>query len=136
MVSDFSRIITLLRKEKGVTQKQAAEDLVQVARANDFTLFEFFLTDLAGHSRSYETACKTLSMLDEFIDVVAALCQATNMLLILTSDHGNLENLENRSHTFNPVPFIAIGPGSDDLRRNITNLVEVTPQILRILNRA
>ena len=27
MVSDFSRIITLLRKEKGVTQKQAAEDL-------------------------------------------------------------------------------------------------------------
>ncbi len=27
MASDFSRIITLLRKEKGVTQKQAAEDL-------------------------------------------------------------------------------------------------------------
>ena len=27
MMSDFSRIITLLRKEKGVTQKQAASDL-------------------------------------------------------------------------------------------------------------
>ncbi len=27
MISDFNRIITLLRKEKGVTQKQAAEDL-------------------------------------------------------------------------------------------------------------
>ena len=27
MSSDFSRIITLLRKEKGVTQRKAAEDL-------------------------------------------------------------------------------------------------------------
>ncbi len=27
MINDFNRIITLLRKEKGVTQKQAAEDL-------------------------------------------------------------------------------------------------------------
>ena len=27
MTTDFNRIITLLRKEKGVTQKQAAEEL-------------------------------------------------------------------------------------------------------------
>ncbi len=27
MTSDFSRVITLLRKERGITQKQAAADL-------------------------------------------------------------------------------------------------------------
>lgn len=124
-------------REKGhdvplIKPQQAAEDLIQVARANDFTLFEFFLTDLAGHSRSYETACNTLKMLDEFIDVVAALCQATNMLLIITSDHGNIEDMSTRSHTFNQVPLLAVGPKADQILTNTTTLLQITPRLLRL----
>ena len=35
-----------------ITPQEAAEHLIQIALAHDFTLFEFFLTDLAGHSRN------------------------------------------------------------------------------------
>ena len=111
---------------------QAAEHLIQVARANDFTLFEFFLTDLAGHSRSYETACKTLSMLDKFIEVTEALCKATNMLLIITSDHGNIEDMGTKGHTRNPVPLLAVGPNAEKITTNTTSLIQVTPRILRV----
>ncbi len=111
---------------------QAAEHLIQVARASDFTLFEFFLTDLAGHSRSYDTACETLKMLDQFIEATAALCKATNMLMILTSDHGNIEDMGTRGHTRNPVPLLAIGPKAELITTNTTSLVQVMPRILRI----
>ncbi len=111
---------------------QAAEHLIQVARANDFTLFEFFLTDLAGHSRSYETACQTLSMLDEFIAATAALCKATNMLLVITSDHGNIEDMGTKCHTRNPVPLLAVGPQAEKITTNTSSLMQVTPRILRL----
>jgi phosphopentomutase len=111
---------------------EAAEHLIQVARANDFTLFEFFLTDLAGHSRSYETASETLIMLDKFLEVVTALCKATNMLLIITSDHGNIEDMGTRGHTRNPVPLLAVGPKAEKITTNTTSLIQVTPRILRL----
>jgi 2,3-bisphosphoglycerate-independent phosphoglycerate mutase len=115
-----------------VKPHQAAEHLIQVARANDFTLFEFFLTDLAGHSRNYQAACETLSMLDQFIEIVQALCKATNMLLIITSDHGNIENMGTKSHTRNPVPLVATGPGAEIITTNAYNLTQITPRILRV----
>lgn len=111
---------------------QAAEHLIQVARANDFTLFEFFLTDLAGHSRNYETACNTLKMLDEFVESITALCKATNMLLVITSDHGNIEDMGTKSHTRNPVPLLAVGPKAEKITTNTTCLTQVTPRILRV----
>ncbi len=111
---------------------QAAEHLIQVARANDFTLFEFFLTDLAGHSRNYQAACETLIMLDQFIEIVQALCKATNMLLIITSDHGNIEDMGTKSHTRNPVPLVAAGPGAEIITTNASNLTQITPRILRV----
>lgn len=124
-------------REKGhdvplVEPHQAAEHLIQVARANDFTLFEFFLTDLAGHSRSYEQACETLAMLDKFIDVTVALCKATNMLLVITSDHGNIEDMSTKGHTRNPVPLLAVGPKAEKITTNTTSLLQVTPRILRV----
>jgi len=115
-----------------VTPHQASEHLIQVDRANNFTLFEFFLTDLAGHSQSYETACETLSMLDSFIETTVALCKATNMLLIITSDHGNIEDMSTKSHTRNPVPLLAVGPMAEKITTNTTSLTQVTPRILRL----
>ena len=116
-----------------VRPAQAAEHLVDVARSYDFTLFEFFQTDLAGHSRDYEHACNVLRMLDEFLDTVYELCRTTNMLLILTSDHGNIEAIGVRGHTRNPVPFVACGPGAEALQTHMTSLVDITPGITRTM---
>ena len=134
----FHDITRLSLHEKGhtiqvITPQQAAEHLIQVARANDFTLFEFFQTDLAGHSCNYDHACETLKTLDLFLDSVVKLCKTTGMLLILTSDHGNIEDMGTRGHTRNPVPLIAIGPGEDDIKGNATSLVDITPRVTRLM---
>ena len=116
-----------------VTPQQAAEHLIQVARANDFTLFEFFQTDLAGHSCNYDHACETLKTLDVFLDAVVKLSRTTGMLLILTSDHGNIEDMGTRGHTRNQVPLIAVGPGAEEIKANAASLMDITPRITRLM---
>lgn len=118
---------------KVIAPQQAAEHLLQVAQANDFTLFEFFLTDLAGHSCNYDHACETLKMLDQFLDAVVTLCRTAGILLILTSDHGNIEDMGTRGHTRNPVPLIAVGPGAEAIKANATSLTDITPRITRLM---
>ena len=114
----------------------AAEHLVQIALGYDYTLFEFFESDRAGHSGDLEQARRVLGKLDVFLGALAALILEMGMLMVLTSDHGNIEAMNLRSHTFNPVPLVVVGEGGDALKHNVSNLVEVTPQILRVLNQA
>jgi bisphosphoglycerate-independent phosphoglycerate mutase (AlkP superfamily) len=50
--------------------------------------------------------------------------------LILTSDHGNLEEFHLRGHTRNPVPFLAWGKHGEFLRAKVKSLSDVAPAIL------
>ena len=125
-------------QEKGyavptVTPQQAAEHLVEVALAHDFTLFEFFQSDLVGHSCNYDNACETLKTLDAFLDTVTKLCKTTGVLLILTSDHGNIEDMGSRGHTRNLVPLVAAGPGAEEFKANATSLTDIAPRIARLM---
>ena len=49
--------------------------------------------------------------------------------LLITSDHGNLEDGTHRAHTLNPVPLVAWGNKSNELRENIHSLTDVAPAI-------
>jgi len=55
-------------------------------------------------------------------------------LILITSDHGNLEDLSTRRHTANPVPALIIG--SSELRssfsKNLADLTDVAPAIENI----
>lgn len=88
-----------------ITPEEAAEHLIDVANDHDFTLFEFFQTDRAGHSGDKELVFQCLEKLDRFF---AALLHFRG-LLVVTSDHGNIEDLSTRSHTKNPVPLFFQG---------------------------
>jgi 2,3-bisphosphoglycerate-independent phosphoglycerate mutase len=52
--------------------------------------------------------------------------------LILTSDHGNLEEFHTRGHSRNPVPLLAWGRHGEFLRAKIKSLSDVTPALLRL----
>ena len=134
----FHDITRATMRERGytgplVTPQAAAEHLIQVALAYDFTLFEFFLTDLAGHARDPRLATETLSMLDAFLATVCAMAAERQILLVLTSDHGNIENMDVHAHTLNPVPLAAVGPGADIMQAGATSLMDVAPRILKLL---
>jgi hypothetical protein len=132
---DITRESLLAKGYSGpvITPAKAAEHLIQLAITHDFTLFEFFHSDLAGHSMNIEEAVACLQTLDAFIGPLAAMARQANLQFILTSDHGNIEDMSVNSHTTNPVPFVVLGPGADAFLDTVHGLTDVTPGILRTM---
>lgn len=114
-----------------ISDSEAGERLALLSRQHAFLLFEYYLTDKAGHSRSAEQAELALMSLDRFLGaLIPALPDDT--LLILTSDHGNIEDLSAKTHTLNPVPLVALGPGAASFH-NVIDLTDVTPAVVDVL---
>ncbi len=90
--------------------EEAAQILVDTSLEYDFTLFEYFLSDVAGHLADRQQSEKIVRTLDEFIGGVLNKISTEDTLLIITSDHGNLEDSTHRGHTLNPVPALLSGP--------------------------
>ncbi len=116
-----------------ISPEDAAADLVRIAEKNAFTLFEFFQTDRAGHACDMDMAKRVLTKLDRFVSSVLELAVNRDLLVILTSDHGNIEDLSVRTHTKNPVPFMAVGPGEALIRQQVCGLDDITPALFRYL---
>jgi hypothetical protein len=109
--------------------EEAAAALIRVAAGHHLTLYESFLPDLAGHGRL--EAGWVLERLDEFLGALLG-SLPTGLSLVLSSDHGNMEDSASRRHTHNPVPLLVAGPKAPAFRdaRSITDL---TPAILGAL---
>lgn len=118
-----------------VTPAEAGRRLAALAREHDFTLFEHFLTDMAGHAQDMAMAVGLLEQLDEFIGSVAAHVDFDDTLLFVVSDHGNVEDLSVKTHTFNPVPALLVGAGKDELAPRLQSLTDVTPAVVDYLVR-
>lgn len=112
-----------------IDEAEAGERLHRLSRSHPFTLFEYFFTDKAGHSRSFDRAGSVLQALDRFFDRLIHCLDPTEDLLLVTSDHGNLEDLSTKSHTRNPVPLIAYGRGAPEFA-SVADLTDVTPAIV------
>lgn len=118
-----------------IPPQRAAEHLFKIARANDFTLYEFFQTDVSGHSMDYARACEVLRLYDRFLSSLVRYTEAAGISLVMTADHGNIEAIGERGHTLNPVPFITYGPAEGFLRDKVNSLVDVTPAILEAFDK-
>lgn len=118
-----------------LTAAQAGERLAALAGEVDFSFFEYWLSDYAGHGQDMAEACQLLETFDQVLEGLAAHWDFRDGLILLTSDHGNMEDLSTRRHTTNPVPGLLIGAPA--LRREfssgLTDLIGVTPAILRLL---
>jgi 2,3-bisphosphoglycerate-independent phosphoglycerate mutase len=117
-----------------ISPTDAAEHLVAIVLEHDFTMFEYFQTDRAGHSGDSERVKRILSIFDGFLAALLEPAERGDFLLLLTSDHGNIEDMGTGNHTMNPVPFIAVGPGADFFKGRIKSLVDVTPVLIEWLD--
>lgn len=115
------------------SEEEAAINLADLTYQNAFTAFEYFHTDKAGHARSWEEAEKCLWSLSSFLTSLVEETLTRGLTLVLTSDHGNLENLDIKTHTENPVPFVAIGKQATAFS-NVRSLVDVVPGVLTALS--
>lgn len=101
--------------------------------AADFTLFEHFAADEAAHHRDEAGVTHALRTFDAFARAVIA-TRPDDVQVLVTSDHGNAEDLSTRSHTLARVPLLAFGgtrlPGLEnvaDVGRHVLALLGVEP---------
>jgi len=113
--------------------EDAAEILTNLSQRHRFTLYEHFITDKIGHDQNYEWAAKHLPRLAEFIRETLNLIDLDKTTFILTSDHGNIENLSIRNHTLNKVPTIVWGRKKQEFAERISDLTDITPAIIDLL---
>ena len=115
------------------TPQQAGEILANVAMKYDFCLYEYFKTDHAGHSQDMKRARNEIAKLETFISTLLSNIDLDNTLVIVTSDHGNIEDLSVRTHTRNMVPAFLWGKYVEHYRKRLTSVTDVVPLILDAL---
>lgn len=124
----FAEIPLLEPSQAGITLARLAQEL-------DFAMFEYWLSDYAGHGQNMEQACQLLETFDQVLEGLLNNWNDEHGLILITSDHGNLEDLSTRHHTRNPVPALIIGDPEDRrlFTKNLHDLTGISPAILRYL---
>ncbi|MFN8386774.1 MAG: sulfatase-like hydrolase/transferase [Anaerolineales bacterium] len=120
---------------------EAGKKLISLAMDYDFSFFEYWASDYAGHKQQMDTAVR---LMEEFDGVVGGMMEKLKdeggrmkdeMLVLVTSDHGNMEDLSTRKHTDAHVPLIVLGDKSarEGFMRGLTDLTHVASAIWRMV---
>lgn len=114
-----------------VDARTRGADLVRIAQDYELVIFEYFLSDKAGHSQDFDAAQFVIESLESFIQ---GICEAMSVddTLIISSDHGNLEDLSTKTHTHHRVPLLVYGRLKNDFERNIHYLYDIPRRLYEI----
>ena len=114
---------------------EAGKKLAQRSRNYTLSWFDYWLSDYAGHRGTKDQAISILETLDSVLGGLLMEWDEAEDLIILTSDHGNLEDLSARGHTFNPVPALLIGPSvlRNRFAEGLTDLTSFYRGVLEVL---
>lgn len=104
-----------------ISPAQAGSRMTELARRNQFSLFEYWLSDVAGHNQNMDQGMSVLKTIDEMFAGLLETWDDADGLVLMVSDHGNLEDLSTRRHTYNPVPLLLLG--SHILRQQFIDLM-------------
>ncbi len=115
-----------------ISVEEAADRLLEQSGNYDLLLYEYYLTDKAGHSQEMKKATEFLQTYDRFLWHLIQ-NRPKEVTIVLSSDHGNVEDLSTNTHTLNPVPLLAYGPGAHHFSE-AESIMDVTPGILEIFN--
>ncbi|HEX8458928.1 MAG TPA: hypothetical protein VF656_16660 [Pyrinomonadaceae bacterium] len=115
------------------TPMEAADALAALVSAHRFTLYEYFITDRVGHAQDMDAALRVIANLARFVRAVLERVDLSDTTVILTSDHGNVEDLSLRNHTRNLVPTLAWGACRATVQRRVRTLADITPAIIETL---
>jgi len=118
------------------SEHEAATVLARIVSENRFTLYEYFITDKVGHAQDMPLAKSVLTSLALFIRELLTRLDLNRTTVILTSDHGNIEDLSLRNHTLHDVPTIVWGNQRAAIAARIKTLADITPAIVALLTTA
>ncbi len=116
-------------------------DAARLADTYDVIVLNFANGDMVGHTGVFAAAVKAIEAVDECLGKVVAAVLARDGTVLITSDHGNAEEMLDRktgevatAHTTNPVEFVLVAndaPGKKLLPHG--KLSDIAPTVLKLL---
>jgi len=116
-----------------LTLHEAGQQIAKIAQMHHFSFFEHWPSDRSGHRGPLADAVAHLEMIDGALGGLFDAWDDENGLLIMTSDHGNIEEKDHRQHTRNPVPTILMGRNHAELAQQITDLSDIAGVVRHVL---
>jgi 2,3-bisphosphoglycerate-independent phosphoglycerate mutase len=126
-----------------MSARQVTEALVKQLREQDIGLViaNYANADMVGHTGNFEAAVRACEVIDECLGKVVDAAMSKKGRLIITADHGNIEQLidydtglPHTAHTTNRVPVILVDDEHKKSRLNEGTAVDIAPTILKLLD--
>lgn len=120
-----------------MSAKEVTDRIIKRINNFDFAVVNYANGDMVGHTGIFSAAKIAMEEVDNCIGRLYKECKKHNILLIITADHGNCEEMLDRNgnmlttHTTNPVYLIVC---SNKYEVENGSLKDIAPSILNILN--
>jgi 2,3-bisphosphoglycerate-independent phosphoglycerate mutase len=119
----------------------AGQVFAAIRKQFDLIVVNFANGDVIGHTASSQAKIKCAEVVDEHLGKVIEAAQSAGYVILITADHGNLEEMvfpdgtPHVSHTTNRVPFILIDPRTiSPVSLNNGSLADIAPTILSVFS--
>ena len=118
---------------------QVTEEAVRAVREGRFDacVVNYANADMVGHTGRLPETIEAIETLDRCFGILEAACQETGARLLMTSDHGNAEQMldpitrePHTAHTLNPVPLVLCARGG--ALASGGTLADVAPTVLAL----
>ncbi|MFZ5945723.1 MAG: 2,3-bisphosphoglycerate-independent phosphoglycerate mutase [Bacillota bacterium] len=121
--------------------KVTQEVTEKILRGNyDFVLVNYANPDMVGHTGFTDATIKAIEAVDQCVGSIFNAVRQVGGSLIITSDHGNAELMEDQdgkpltAHSSNPVPFILIDEEYKSAQlKDHGSLRDIAPTVLALL---
>ncbi len=115
------------------TPAEAGIKLAEQAQCYHFAFFSHWITDEVGHRGPLARGVALLELFDQVMAGVLSAWNDEDGLIIITSDHGNMEDVSDRHHTENDVPTVVIGAARERFGEGFHALTDIAPRVLSLL---
>jgi len=125
-----------------MSARPVTEALVKYLREHEAGLVvaNFANADMVGHTGNFEASIKAVEVIDECLGRIVDAVLAKSGKLIITADHGNIEQLidyetgmPHTAHTNNLVPVILVDREHQKCRLQQGTAIDVAPTVLQLL---
>jgi hypothetical protein len=115
------------------TAAEAGRALARIAEPHAFTFFEHWLTDVLGHDQALDRAVENFVRFDAVLGALLESVDLAETLVVVGSDHGNVEECNHSRHTENPALGLLLGADRRRSADRLHALSDFAPIILDFL---
>jgi 2,3-bisphosphoglycerate-independent phosphoglycerate mutase len=113
--------------------REAGQLLAQLSRNYDFAFHSHWFTDRVGHRGPFTQGVELLEKFDQVLTGILDEWDDDEGLIVVISDHGNMEDISVRHHTENDIRTLIIGKRSAEFADGYSALTDLVPACDKML---